>query len=809
MAQLNRDTRPQRRSFAASMRALEPRIMFDAAVAPTLADMAAEVSQPIGIANTHDALAPVTPNLAGHRAVVFVDNAVRNYQQLVGSIAPEAEIVLLDHTQDGLGQMSAYLAGRQGFDAIHVISHGNSGTLYLGTTRLDNSTLNQHTAALTTIGQALTAQGDLLLYGCDVAANESGATFVNQLSTLTGADIAASTDRTGTLHLGGDWILEARTGTIEALSVLSADGARAYNDLLALPSANQSFSTTYYNNNRGANTVDGFTITAGASTTILTTSTSIYINGTNVSGGNKFGTIVWTADNTDLATFDLDTLTVTNLGGNFQIEVSATSGGNPVTQTANILTGSGTTAIDIDATQFNDISSFTIKVTNTSGASTQNIDLVSMVLADLKAPVSNNAPVNTVPSAQTFNEDGSKTFSSGGSNAISVSDADGDNLTVTLSATGVSGSLVLATTAGLTMIDGDGSDGTLSFSGAAANINTAMNGLVYTPTANANGAATLQIVTSDGVASDTDTVAMTVTAVNDVPTDIGLSASSVNQSGGTNATVGTLSATDIDSASFTYTLVSGVGDTDNASFNISGSTLRANNAAVMSAGVYSIRVRVDDGASGTYEEVMSITVVDNVAPTVTSSSSASAANASSATYTVVFSESVTGVDLSDFTLTTTGTAAGTLASISGSGTTYTITVNGISGSGTMAVDLNGAGTSIIDANGNAIGGGFSGTARTVDLDAPTVNASSSASAANASSATYTVVFSESVTGVDLSDFTLTTTGTAAGTLASISGSGTTYTITVNGISGSGTMAVDLNGAGTSIIDANGNAIGGG
>uniref|UniRef100_UPI002017C13A Ig-like domain-containing protein n=1 Tax=Chitinivorax sp. B TaxID=2502235 RepID=UPI002017C13A len=194
---------------------------------------------------------------------------------------------------------------------------------------------------------------------------------------------------------------------------------------------------------------------------------------------------------------------------------------------------------------------------------------------------------------------------------------------------------------------------------------------------------------------------------------------------------------------------------------------------------------------------------------VNASSSASAGNASSATYTVVFSESVTGVDLSDFTLTTTGTAAGTLASISGSGTTYTITVNGISGSGTMAVDLNASGTAIIDAGSNTVSGGFSGTARTVDIDVPVVVSSSSVTAANATSATYTIVFSESVTGVDLSDFTLTTTGMAAGTLASISGSGTTYTITVTGISGTGTIAVDLNNSGTGIVDINNNAIGGG
>ena len=101
---------------------------------------------------------------------------------------------------------------------------------------------------------------------------------------------------------------------------------------------------------------------------------------------------------------------------------------------------------------------------------------------------------------------------------------------MTLTAT--NGTLTLAGFAGLSFTTGDGTaDATMTFTGTMANINTALNGLSYSPTAGFNGAASLQITTNDqgntgsgGAQSDTDTVNITVNAVNDAPV--------VNTSGG-------------------------------------------------------------------------------------------------------------------------------------------------------------------------------------------------------------------------------------------------------------------------------------
>jgi hypothetical protein len=96
-----------------------------------------------------------------------------------------------------------------------VFSHGAPGQLWLGDTLLNAGNLAEHSQGLSAIGDALSANGDLLLYGCQVADGAQGTAFVQALAESTGADIAASDDATGAAHLGGDWVLESATDSIE------------------------------------------------------------------------------------------------------------------------------------------------------------------------------------------------------------------------------------------------------------------------------------------------------------------------------------------------------------------------------------------------------------------------------------------------------------------------------------------------------------------------------------------------------------------------------------------------------------------
>ncbi len=118
-----------------------------------------------------------------------------------------------------------------------------------------------------------------------------------------------------------------------------------------------------------------------------------------------------------------------------------------------------------------------------------------------------------------------------------------------------------------------------------------------------SGADSLVSVTSISNCAATMTATLTYGAVNQPPTDINLSKSTVLEGQPVNTVVGTFSTVDPNgSDTFTYSLVSGTGDGDNASFNISGSSLRT--SAVFDYNVknsYSIRVRSTDNG-GLFKE---------------------------------------------------------------------------------------------------------------------------------------------------------------------------------------------------------------
>ncbi|HEV2718530.1 MAG TPA: Ig-like domain-containing protein, partial [Thermoanaerobaculia bacterium] len=176
--------------------------------------------------------------------------------------------------------------------------------------------------------------------------------------------------------------------------------------------------------------------------------------------------------------------------------------------------------------------------------------------------------------------------------------------------------------------------------------------------------------------------------------------------------------------------------------------------------------------------------------------------ASAVDFTVTFTESVTGVDVADFALTTTGLTGTSVTNVTGSGTTYTVTVNTGSGTtGTLRLDLS-AGATLTDTAGNAYaGGGFTGgETYTIDRSAPSVTSATrnDPNPTHAASVQYTVTFTQSVTGVDTTDFQATVTGGAitGQSVSGVSGSGTTYTVTVNTGSGDGTLRLDVLNDGT-------------
>jgi hypothetical protein len=223
--------------------------------------------------------------------------------------------------------------------------------------------------------------------------------------------------------------------------------------------------------------------------------------------------------------------------------------------------------------------------------------------------------------------------------------------------------------------------------------------------------------------------------------------------------------------------------------------------------------RLGGTSVGNGNAVGPVYVVDRSAPAVLSivPVGTSPTNAASVAFTVTFSEDVTGVDLGDFALSTSGVAGASISGVSGSDLTWTVSVDTGTGDGSLGLNLVDD-NSIQDAALNVLGPadvGFTGPALAIDKTAPAVAsiARSGASPTNAASVTFTVSFSESVTGVDLGDFALATSGVAGAALTGISGAGTAWTVSVATGTGDGTIGLNL-ADNDSIQDEAGNALGG-
>ena len=160
---------------------------------------------------------PATPAAVGAGHVVFVDATVPDAERIAGEVAASgARAVLVGPDEDGLLVISRTLAELEEVAAIHLFAHGTDGAQRLGHATLDIAALDADAPGIARWGDALAEHGDILLYGCDVGTGSVGLRLIGELATLTGADVAASENRTGHAAANGDWALERSSGRIEA-----------------------------------------------------------------------------------------------------------------------------------------------------------------------------------------------------------------------------------------------------------------------------------------------------------------------------------------------------------------------------------------------------------------------------------------------------------------------------------------------------------------------------------------------------------------------------------------------------------------
>src|SRR3990172_5309546 len=280
------------------------------------------------------------------RALLVVDWRVPDAQVLLAGVDPALDVLYLDRDRDGLEQISNAVRGMSAIPALHVLSPGSEATLYLGNSVLNPETLPEYESELCQIGGALRDGGDILLYGCSVAAGERGRSFIRSLAELTGADVCASRNRTGSAALGGDWLFEEAVGKIDAAppfgeramagyrhvlthdesgtsGVLRPDGKilitgyshiATYDFALWLYNADGTLDTSFGTGGRITTDIGGSTYDVGRGV-VLQSDDKIVVVGEIADSPLVFALVRYNADGSLDTSFDGDGMVITSFGG--------------------------------------------------------------------------------------------------------------------------------------------------------------------------------------------------------------------------------------------------------------------------------------------------------------------------------------------------------------------------------------------------------------------------------------------------------------------------------------------------------------
>ena len=508
--------------------------------------------------------------------VLVVDPDVSASEVLLAALRRHTAVIRLVRDADPLRQIAAHLAGVSGVRRLHILAHGEPGTLHLAGQTIGSGHILDRPWFVTALRAALAPGAEVLLYGCAVGGNQTGARFVRTLSRALSARVIAATGPVGSPSAGGSW-----AAFPERSLAFSREGRAAFPGVLASGTFNFDGSST---STSVTQTVSGVTLTVSIDqNTILGSDQNVDV----AAGGGAFGT----AGNFVLINSDtVPSNTVMTFG--FSEAVSLTSFqfaevGNQTSGNYVFTPNSGTTlTVSAEATGLTSGSGSGITVNSSSGIG--NLDQISTWNNITSFTITFSGGTNWQPGADTLvfadavsnavpsfsNLDGSAAYSEGGTAVVldanvTVSDTELDALNTT-NGNYAGASLTIARNGGANADDSFGfnasggvtlsgsnlqsggntiatfsqSSGTLTVTFAnngtiptTALVNTVLQNITYSNgNATPTGTVTLDWTFNDGTSNSTGTNQSTVSLSN--VTAASSSAAGFNTTNGTNLTPG-------------------------------------------------------------------------------------------------------------------------------------------------------------------------------------------------------------------------------------------------------------------------------
>ncbi len=573
---------------------------------------------------------PSMPDASGKKHIIFIDPGVQDFHSLLTDVSDESLVILLDPNKDGVKEVAQHLESYRNLNSIHIISHGQTGSLKLGDSSLNYSNVDEYETPLNAWGNALSEEGDLLFYGCNVGDGANGVDFVNRLAAFTGADVAASDDLTGAKNKGGDWDLEIKHGLIEGNFAFIDQVKDHYQGVLE--------TITF----AGA----GATNSGGAGFRTITDNRILIDNDLAVdalpevypSVGTSGQTFIFKADGTNATNFDVDEILVYSFGSPISVvtgtQIVFKDSSDNVIRTDTLTSGtigsgasSNLASLFGSFTSVSQVASIEFTIVEISGGSLLNVTFKSLTLSNFNS-VSNTSPAISIDNSNlSYTEDDSVTqMDSAATLTDSDGDADWDGGTLVAQITAnnesadelsipdnvvgninTSGTNILdnVTTIGtLSTSEGTVTDGTaltITFNSNATNslVQQVLRAIHYRNTSEDPGTSnrTITLTATDknsGSSSDTRTVAFT--ALNDQPTLTATSSNPTFTEGGSAASVySSASASTIESGQTLSAMeltITNVSDSTNEVLTLDGSSVQLTNGNSLTSATNSLSVSV-------------------------------------------------------------------------------------------------------------------------------------------------------------------------------------------------------------------------
>uniref|UniRef100_UPI00056C11E0 DUF4347 domain-containing protein n=1 Tax=Anaerovorax odorimutans TaxID=109327 RepID=UPI00056C11E0 len=439
------------------------------------------------------------------KILTVIDTSLEDWELLRDGVK-EGEILLLDGKNDPLDAILSKLEAMKKVDCLNIISHGTSGELKFKNGAIDIEELEKDKDKWQKLSGYLSKDGDIQLFGCNVAKGEEGKNFITKLAQVTGADVAASINPTGAEDKGGDWTLEAVVGDVASKPPFTKEAMGKFIKIL-WPTSICSYNDLTDNGATLSN--DYFLVSAN-------------VNGTSVDLDKYYGAyasssssgtvaIKVAANGSSLSTFRLDAISLLAFYATYadlnNVRIVGHYAGGTFTVTDSYVHSSGG-AKQADFTGFDILSSkdldyFTVYA-DTTNASTLQLD--SFSVSNMTAP----APANNSPTISNSSKDGTEDTTM----SFAIADFNGAEIYADEESDALSKVQIVTLPANGTLKVND------SNVTAGQDINAAdLANITFVPTADFNGDTNFTWKASDGNSySSAATMTLAIAAVNDAPT---------------------------------------------------------------------------------------------------------------------------------------------------------------------------------------------------------------------------------------------------------------------------------------------------